>query len=863
MKRSVRMFFVSIISFFLLVSCQDQDLPSPGLELDEPPEQEFIFISDRYEINEGECTILRWEVIGGYEVAFDGEVLPLDGEMEVCPPETRIYVFGADMGSHVDERVIEIIVLPVEGQIEDELKEAEQFTEEAHPIPERAEIVPGRPAYQAGTWTHTSGPPGGLGYDIRMDPRDPKVMYVTDALAGAFKSLDGGASWFPINNGITTRAGRSGDAIPVFSLSIDPNNPDTLWVGTQFGGTVFRSDDAGHSWRPMSTGIIERRLTIRGFTVQPGNSDVVYLAGEISSWEWNNEIPLPGIGLDMTKGAVYKTTNGGKDWSRIWLGDNLARYIWIHPDNPDLLYVSTGIFDREAANSDPVTLDPGGVGILRSEDGGSTWEVLGVNNGFRENELQIGSLYMHPENPDILIGAAANDSYLWALGSQLGAVYLTTNGGDHWERVLELDNASTVEICTSDPNVVYAGSINGIYRSNDGGHSWQETMGSYWGTEDVLAGFPIDMLCDPQDPMRIFVNNYIGGNFLSEDGGVTWKLASKGYTGAIVKQVDVSYDDPGHVYNASRMGVFTSEDGGENWSGTAHFPARAPEAVIVAVDRFDSDHILAVIADAGPYPLVSWDGGNSWAPVDSEFFQPGPGELGMFTDIIFSPFDPMVVLATSGSGACSSTFELCALEPGFGIFRSTDRGATWSRTNLTDAHMIDLKFVNETLVYAVSYPDIIYRSEDAGQTWVIIAQDIMPEILMDPGTDPDMIKQYSIRSIAVDPFDNQRLLVGFLDGGVKLSTDGGQSWETVAAGLLPELSADVLVADPAHQGVFYLGSGNFGILYSIDAGFTWTMLNNGLTNRYVTDLVISDDGSVLYMATDGGGVFQLGYTGSQ
>ena len=139
----------------------------------------------------------------------------------------------------------------------------------------------------------------------------------------------------------------------------------------------------------------------------------------------------------------------------------------------------------------------------------------------------------------------------------------------------------------------------------------------------------------------------------------------------------------------------------------------------------------------------------------------------------------------------------------------------------------------------------------------------MPEILMDPGTDPDMIKQYSIRSIVVDPFDNQRLFVGFLDGGVKLSTDGGQSWETVAAGLLPELSADVLVADPAHQGVFYLGSGNFGILYSIDAGFTWTMLNNGLTNRYVTDLAISDDGSVLYMATDGGGVFQLGYTGSQ
>ena len=348
-------------------------------------------------------------------------------------------------------------------------------------IPVRPEIIPGRPAYQAGSWQVTSGPPGGLGYDIRMDPRNPDVMYVTDALAGAFKSLDGGENWFPINNGITTRTGRSGDNIPVFSLTVDPNNPDTLWVGTQFGGSVFRSDDAGQNWRSMSNGIIERGLTIRGFTVQQGNSDVVYLAGEISSWEWNNNIPLPGIGLDMTKGAVYKTTNGGQNWSRIWLGDNLARYIWIHPDDPDLLYVSTGIFDREAANSDPVTLDPGGVGILRSRDGGSTWEVLGVNNGFWENELQVGSLFMHPTNPDILIGAVANDSYLWKLGPPLGAIYLTENGGDSWERVLELENASTVEICSSDPNVVYAGSYNGIHRSDDGGHTWQETGGYLMG----------------------------------------------------------------------------------------------------------------------------------------------------------------------------------------------------------------------------------------------------------------------------------------------------------------------------------------------------------------------------------------------
>ena len=97
-------------------------------------------------------------------------------------------------------------------------------------------------------WVSTGGPIGGLGYDIRMDPRDSQVMYVTDALAGAFKSIDGGNNWFPINNGITARTGPSGDAIPVFSLTIDPNAPDTLWAGTQFSGGVFRSDNGGETW---------------------------------------------------------------------------------------------------------------------------------------------------------------------------------------------------------------------------------------------------------------------------------------------------------------------------------------------------------------------------------------------------------------------------------------------------------------------------------------------------------------------------------------------------------------------------------------------------------------------------------------
>ena len=170
----------------------------------------------------------------------------------------------------------------------------------------------------------------------------------------------------------------------------------------------------------LSSGIEERALTIRGFTVEPGNSNVVYLAGEISSWEWNNDIALPGLGLDRPKALFIKPLMAEKLAANLVWVTTWPRYIWIHPEDHNLIYVSTGIFDREAANSDPNTLEPGGVGILRSQDGGTTWQVLDESNGFLPNELYFGSLFMHPQNPAILLAAAGNDTYFDGAGRSGG-----------------------------------------------------------------------------------------------------------------------------------------------------------------------------------------------------------------------------------------------------------------------------------------------------------------------------------------------------------------------------------------------------------------------------------------------------------
>ncbi|MBM3153209.1 MAG: hypothetical protein FJZ96_13570, partial [Chloroflexi bacterium] len=465
------------------------------------------------------------------------------------------------------------------------------------------------------TWVRLGGPLGGMGYDIRMSPDNPDIMYVTDANAGVHKSIDGGQIWVPINDGIDLRTGTSGDIIPVFCLTIDPNDNNIVWIGLQNLAGVYRSVDGGQTWerrthRECCRGIVETDgFTVRGIAIEPGNSEVVYIAGEIHSWRWNGRV-LMGRNFDMTKGVIYKTTDGGNNWSAIWRGDNLARYILIDPGNVETIYVSTGIFDREAANSNPEAGEPGGVGILKSTDGGQTWAQM--NTGL-EN-LYVGSLFMHPTDSQTLIAGIGNQTY-----QRGGGVYLTHDGGQHWMRVLARENydyITSVEYALSNPDIAYAGGEHEFAISQDGGQTWiSRTVNRFWGPGGIRPGFPIDFQIDPRDPERIFVNSYGGGNFLSEDGGQTWTSASMGYTGADLTDVSIDPQNPAIVYVNGRSGPFASMDGGLNWSGINPIAlGTVAEGARVTLDPDDPSHILLSSAHRG-WTYESFDGGTHWVLV--------------------------------------------------------------------------------------------------------------------------------------------------------------------------------------------------------------------------------------------------------
>lgn len=831
-KRLFRILF--LVTMLILAGCGKQAAT-------EPSQGEVIFLADPPEVQTGNCTMLVWDASSAFEVRLDGELVTLAGNREVCPTETTIYVLEADLGTSAERRELEVRVMGV-GEEPAAAVEPEPQEQVANP----GAVAPGTPAYQAEAWVALGGPPGGLGYDIRMQPDNPDIMYVTDGFTGFFKTTDGGANWHPINTGIEVFPGTGTEA---FCVTIDPHDYNTIWGGLQLSGHIYRSTNGGESWEQRDSGLrFEDCLrSIRGITVDPNNQNTVYAGVEVDYGCRSKEKPPHRQALVF--GEVYKSADGGASWKVIWEGENLARYIWVDPRNSNRLYVSTGLFDRDAANSNIPNGIWGGVGILRSDDGGSTWTVLDGKNGL--GGLYVPSLFMHPEDPDTLLAAV---TYPADPGGE--GVYVTRNGGDSWTKILSAEfqwaGMEAVEISSTDPDIWYAAADSTAYRSEDAGRTWQRFALE---TPDRKGGLPIDLEVDPRDPRRIFQNAYGGGNVLSTDGGETWVDSSHGYTGARVESVTVSSDDSAVVYASA----FQSDDGGQTWSGLVN----NGKAHLIHQEEA-GDYFL--VADGYGNIFRSTDGGGAWETVK-------------VVEQLDQPFNPALALSASDPqtvyigyvhnhctlGRAGNTYEECYnVMPGF--FRSRDGGQTWVEINAP----YEGAAITSILVHPQNPQRILvgttrglYASGDEGQDWERVeAVDQIIRIASQSDPEFSQVQDFIIFDIAIDPFDPNIVLVAADPGAVIRSTNGGLSWEQVASGMDPNEPIADLLFDPSHQNVIYAASRLSGVFVSTDGGNTWVQINNGLFRKDVSALGLSTDGNVLYAGTasgsGGSGVWRLG-----
>ena len=691
-------------------------------------------------------------------------------------------------------------------------------------------------------WLSTGGPLGGLGYDVRIHPQNKNAMYVTDNYAGVVVSSDAGATWSASNQGISVRAGPTSNAYPIFSLTVDHNNPNILWAGTngeggQYG--VFKSTDGGATWNLKTNGITASPygIVFRGFTVQTGSSDTVYAMAELPS-------AVQGREFNRVQGRVFKTTDGGSSWTQLWQGDNLARYLIIDPTDSRTLYLSTGIFDREAYNSDCASAVPGGVGVMKSSDGGVTWSPS--NDGL--TNLYVGSLRMHPTQHLLLFAAVGNNACSGGFeNNQQGGLFRSADGGAHWSKVIANDILTTVNFAPANPDIVYAGSAAVFYRSSDGGLNWtsySKPGGNSWGPTGVRAGVPIDVTVDPSDVDLLYANNYGGGVFRSGDGARTWAIWSKGYSGAQVHAVHVPAASVPQVLAIGRSGPFRSTNYGGDWTGIGTGQADFAEWNTLVTDPRNADIILMADEHQGKI-MRSTDAGASFTVV---LTQPQSNAANVatrqgFKTLAVAPSSPDVIYA--GLARERGTLEQGGTPAGRVLYKSTNGGASFVAAGAAlDGRNVRKLIVHPTLAGTLwaATSGGIYKSSDGGSTWSSLG-----------------LVGRNITALALVSAGNT-LVAGEKEAGIWTSEDGGTTWSGPSSVGFNNANPYVMALSFKDGATLYAADYYSGTYSSTDHGRSWTPFPDsamsGLSVRAAKDIVARN--GLVYAATEGGGVFRYG-----
>jgi photosystem II stability/assembly factor-like uncharacterized protein len=511
---------------------------------------------------------------------------------------------------------------------------------------------------------------------LAIDPKNPSTIYAGTVdedwgSGGVLKSTDGGITWRRTPLKVTDWG-----AIYVYSLVIDPQQPEVLYVGT--GGALYQSMDGGATWRSISIGF---RYTVDSVAVDPANSNTLYLG---------------------TTGGVFKSEDRGMSWSSTPLLSN-ASYIarvQVDPHDSQTVYATTdrGSFKSTDGGGSwgamslllpdvfPLAWDPknpntiysrGSNGLFKTTDGGMTWRPL-------YSGLALGT--------DAVVADPQNPGFVYAFTYE-GAVFKSTDGARRWNSISwnfpGTGRYSAVAINPQDSRIIYAVRNETLYKTIDGGSNWSTA------NIGLRTSFPAKLVIDPQNPNTVYTAFRVESSaayfsselFKSTNGGSSWN--SVGLVLPSITAFAVNPQNPNNLYVGTYGRLLRSTDGGSTWTDLQTI-GRIGGITDLAFDSRNADIVHA----AGCAFYKSTDAGTSWT-------RSYVG--GCISELLVDPQNPDTLYARSDNA----------------LFKTTNGGVSWNaESSITEGYRVeDLAIESNTgRPYVATSGGGVFSIFDASQT---------------------------------------------------------------------------------------------------------------------------------------------------
>ncbi len=623
----------------------------------------------------------------------------------------------------------------------------------------------------------------------------------------------------------------------VSDLAIDPAAPNTLYMAAATGG-IWKSTDAGTTFTPAWS---DRMTQSMG---------ALAISSDSVLWAGTGEARPGGGSLVYGGSGVYRSDNGGESWKRMGLERSWAiGRIAIDPTDPKRVFV---------AASGPLFRPGGQRGLYLTTNGGKSWKLVlkGANATTGAADVAID-----PANPDRVFATMWDHIRrpdLRVYGGKGSGLYRSEDGGKTWERLgggLPAPSPDVgrigVAVARTVPGLTYAvyintnGTYQEFYTSTDGGNTWRaSTVDNLLATTQSTYGWWFSRIwVDPLDPLHVFV----GGVYLAEsfDGGTTW-TAQQALVGNLhpdhhamvwhpVARNLVYIGTDGGVYKAVGFGT-----GDPQWIPALEQPTI--QFYGIDVSEQDPTRIAGGAQDNGSLrtwgaPKAELGGCLTWVNCfDWNMYFGGDGEKNLI-----NPKDHNNVFACSQYGNCARSTNGGETMAGF------TGGTLSTRRNWFTPIEFDPK--NPDIMYYGG--DILNRSTDNGVTWQPISRDLTG------GTGRD--KQYpfgTLTTIAPATSDSMVVYFGTDSGRVWMTRDLGKRWTRID-GSLPDRWVTRIAVDPKDENIVYVtfsgyraGSDDPHVVKTTDGGKTWTDITSNLPNAPTNDVIVVGDH--LFVATDVG-----------